>query len=167
MNFGIFFFKYDANYQSVDSNVVNASDANAINAKADANATNPDNQSSSNSTCGKTNSAWKHVSLNIEQGKPIYTCLFCLNKYKGGMINKMKQHLVGKQGNIARCKKVPHDVKEHMKEILEEVKKSKDKSVSFSDEFEEEIAQEEEELTLTHPPSKKQVVGDRQKKSKG
>ena len=122
----------EANNQSVDSNAVNADDANA----SDVNVTNLDNQSSSGSTRGKTDPAWRHISLNIENGKPVYTCLFCLNKYKGGGINRMKQHLAGITGNIARCKKVPHDVKEQMGEILEEVKKTKDKFVSFGDENE-------------------------------
>ena len=46
----------EANNQSMDSNVVNANDANA----SDVNAANPDNQSSSGSTHGKTDSVWTH-----------------------------------------------------------------------------------------------------------
>ena len=156
----------DANDHSLDNS--NTANANAAPAEANLSNTNPanaNNQSSSGSTRGKTDPAWRHFSLNVENGKAIYTCLFCLNQYKGGGINRMKQHLAGRQGNIARCKKVPHDVKEQMSRLLEEVKKTKDKSVSFSDdEIEEAMAQEEEETTLAPRPSKMQIVGDKGKR---
>ena len=123
----------------------NDTDGNA----SDINATNIDNQSFSGSTRRKIDLAWRYISLNIENGKPMYTCLFCLNNYMGGRINRMKQHLARKIRNIARCRKVLHAVKEQMAKILEEIKKSKDIYMSFGDEI------EEEELTPSHPPSKK------------
>ena len=69
----------EANNQSMDSNALNANDASA----SDVNAANADNQSSSGSTHGRIDPAWRHISLNIKNGKLVYTCLFCLNKYKG------------------------------------------------------------------------------------
>ena len=128
----------DANDHSLDNS--NTANANAAPAEANLSNTNPanaDNQSSSGSTRGKTNPTWRHFNLNV----------------------------AGRQGNIARCKKVPHDVKEQMSRLLEEVKKTKDKSVSFSDdEIEEAMAQEEEETTLAPRPSKMQIVGDKGKR---
>ncbi|KAF7839716.1 uncharacterized protein G2W53_008198 [Senna tora] len=45
--------------------------------------------------------------------------------YKGGGINRMKQHLAGVTGQITSCKKVPHDVRHQMLESLKNVQQKK------------------------------------------
>ncbi|XP_054791788.1 uncharacterized protein LOC129297479 [Prosopis cineraria] len=74
---------------------------------------------------GKTDPAWAHVALRKEGKKNIYTCLYCASSYGGGGINRMKQHLAGVSGQVASCKKVPHDVRHRMVESLKGGRKRK------------------------------------------
>ncbi|KAL8204972.1 hypothetical protein R6Q57_010595 [Mikania cordata] len=60
----------------------------------------------------KTDIAWKYVSeAQDEAGKKSFVCTFCQKFFRGGGINRMKQHLAGVKGNVASCVKVPGDVK--------------------------------------------------------
>ncbi|XP_054778212.1 uncharacterized protein LOC129286226 [Prosopis cineraria] len=52
-------------------------------------------QSIIGSTHEKTNPAWEHLALRKEGDTAIYTCLHCSNEYRGGGINRLKQHLAG------------------------------------------------------------------------
>ena len=74
---------------------------------------------------GKTDPGWEHFALKKEGKTNVYTCLHCLCSYRGGGINRMKQHLAGVTGNIASCKKVSHDVRHKMLESLNEVRQKK------------------------------------------
>ncbi|XP_028800415.1 uncharacterized protein LOC114755716 [Neltuma alba] len=89
----------------------------------------PNNETSSptltSSLRGKSDPAWAHVAYKKEGTQTIYTCLFCGNNYRGGGINRMKQHLAGVTGQIASCKKVSHDVCHRMIESLKECSKKK------------------------------------------
>ncbi|XP_021986505.1 uncharacterized protein LOC110882925 [Helianthus annuus] len=68
----------------------------------------------------KTDTAWKYVSeTQDETGKKVVVCTFCQKGFRGGGINRMKQHLAGVKGNVASCVKVPADVKLLMQGILD------------------------------------------------
>ncbi|KAF7835821.1 uncharacterized protein G2W53_010680 [Senna tora] len=81
--------------------------------------------SSTLSQHGKTDPAWDHFSFKKEGRTNVYTCLHCLSVYKGGGINRIKQHLAGVTGQITSCKKVPHDVRHQMLESLKNVQQKK------------------------------------------
>ncbi|CAN1774920.1 hypothetical protein LINPERHAP1_LOCUS13136 [Linum perenne] len=84
------------------------------------------NSSSTASTKGvgvkqKTDIAWNYFEELIEEnGSKVFRCLFCAKVYKGGGINRMKQHLAGITGQISRCLKVPFDVREKIQNNLTE-----------------------------------------------
>ncbi|XP_028553850.1 uncharacterized protein LOC114580461 [Dendrobium catenatum] len=74
----------------------------------------------------KVDIAWNHFTeVKGADGKKQFKCLHCGISYKGGGINRMKQHLAGVKGNIAACKKVPHDVRYQMHENLKEISRKK------------------------------------------
>ncbi|KAF7812881.1 uncharacterized protein G2W53_033857 [Senna tora] len=81
--------------------------------------------SSTLSQRGKTDPAWDHFSFKKEGRTNVYTCLHCLSVYKGGGINRMKQHLACVTGQIMSCKKVSHDVRHQMLESLKNVQQKK------------------------------------------
>ncbi|KAK8921641.1 hypothetical protein KSP39_PZI020191 [Platanthera zijinensis] len=67
----------------------------------------------------KNDPGWNHFSLiQSSDGKKHYKCLYYGVIYKGGGINRMKQHLAGIKGNIGACKKVSHDIQNQMQENL-------------------------------------------------
>lgn len=69
----------------------------------------------SHSVREKVDAAWNHFSeVRTSDGKKHYKCLHCGVVYKGGGINRMKQHLAGVKGNIASCKKVSYDIRYQM-----------------------------------------------------
>ncbi|KAI0529136.1 hypothetical protein KFK09_001683 [Dendrobium nobile] len=74
----------------------------------------------------KLDIAWSHCTESKgRDGKKQFRCLHCGITYKGGGINRIKQHLAGIRGNIASCKKVPHDIRYQMQENLKEIGKKK------------------------------------------
>ncbi|KAI0495898.1 hypothetical protein KFK09_022205 [Dendrobium nobile] len=74
----------------------------------------------------KVDIAWNHFTeCKTTDGKKQYKCLYCGIIYKGGGIHRMKQHLAGIKGNIASCKKVPHDIRHQMQQNLIEISKKK------------------------------------------
>ncbi|XP_025702860.1 uncharacterized protein [Arachis hypogaea] len=73
-----------------------------------------ENQSQTSSVMGKTDPAWRYVSLQNINGKSHYQCLFCLSTFGGGGINRMKKHLAKIGGDIKKCSKVPYDVEKQM-----------------------------------------------------
>ena len=76
---------------------------------------------SSSSVREKVDPAWEHFSLGAdEKGRNTFTCVYCRQTYKGGDINRMKQHLAGIKGDIGSCKKVSHDVRYQILEYLKE-----------------------------------------------
>ncbi|GFZ21698.1 hAT dimerization domain-containing protein [Actinidia rufa] len=84
------------------------------------------NSTSTPFTSGKTDPAWEHVTEGrAHDGKKTFTCLYCGKITKGGGINRMKQHLAGKSGEVGPCKKVPADIRFRMEECLKAIREKK------------------------------------------
>ena len=65
--------------------------------------------------------AWEHFSLGVdEKGWNTFTCVYCRQTYKDGVINRMKKHLARIKGDIGSCKKVSHDVRYQILEYVKE-----------------------------------------------
>ena len=62
----------------------------------------------------KADPGWKYCHSLVEGDTNTIVCNFCGKITKGG-ITRAKQHLVGKLGNVASCKKTPPDVIEKLK----------------------------------------------------
>ncbi|KAL0315429.1 UNVERIFIED_CONTAM: hypothetical protein Sradi_5421100 [Sesamum radiatum] len=77
----------------------------------------------------KKDIAWKHVTESTSsEGRKILTCDYCHTFFRGGGINRMKQHLAGEKGNVASCKKVPPEIRFMIEGSLKEnVEKAKEK----------------------------------------
>ncbi|KAI0496410.1 hypothetical protein KFK09_022726 [Dendrobium nobile] len=74
----------------------------------------------------KVDIVWNHFSeIKDAEGKRQFKCLHCSIVYKGGGINRMKQHLAGVKRNIAACKKVPHDIRFQMQKNMKDISKRK------------------------------------------
>ncbi|KAL5137454.1 hypothetical protein HKD37_10G027815 [Glycine soja] len=65
----------------------------------------------------KTDPGWKYCHPLVEGETNTIVCNFCGKITKGG-ITRAKQHLIGKSGNIASCKKTPPNVVEELKEYM-------------------------------------------------
>ena len=65
----------------------------------------------------KTDPDWKYCHSLVEGDTNTIVCNFCGKITKGG-ITKAKQHLIGKSGNVAACKKTPPNVVEELKEYM-------------------------------------------------
>ncbi|KAH7842746.1 hypothetical protein Vadar_008682 [Vaccinium darrowii] len=90
---------------------------------------------SSAATRGKTDPAWGHVCEGRDpNGKKTLTCLYCQKCIKGGGINRMKQHLAGRTGEVGACKKVSADVKYEMEQSLKAISDKKKESQDKNEE---------------------------------
>ncbi|KAL0359857.1 UNVERIFIED_CONTAM: hypothetical protein Sangu_0835100 [Sesamum angustifolium] len=69
---------------------------------------------------GEMDITWNHVVEKLVDGKKIICCLYCGKVSTGGGINRMKQHLAGKKGEIRPCQKVPLDVRYQMEQSIKE-----------------------------------------------
>lgn len=86
-------------------------------------------EASLQSTGQKIDPAWEHCKLTTKEGgKKVYTCVYCGKNFKGGGINRVKQHLAGKVGDVLGCDKVTADVRYRMEENLKEIKKKEEES---------------------------------------
>ena len=65
----------------------------------------------------KTGLGWKYCHPLVERDTNTIVCNYCGKITKGG-ITRAKEHLIGKSGNIASCKKTPPDVVEELKEYM-------------------------------------------------
>ncbi|KAI5410246.1 hypothetical protein KIW84_055658 [Lathyrus oleraceus] len=82
----------------------------------------------------KTDPAWNHCKLTIEEGgKKVYICVHCAEEFRGGGINRIKQYLAGNNGDALSCKKVDEDTRYIMEENLKEIAAKKKKSVDTWD----------------------------------
>ncbi|XP_057452499.1 uncharacterized protein LOC130744326 [Lotus japonicus] len=86
---------------------------------------NANNNTQQGAVHGKTDPAWEHVAFRKEGKTNCYTCLHCGTEYRGGGINRMKQHLARLPGNISYCRKVPEDVSHRMNVALESIQAKK------------------------------------------
>ncbi|KAL2963744.1 hypothetical protein AAZX31_17G218300 [Glycine max] len=65
----------------------------------------------------KADPGWKYCHSLVEGDTNTIVCNFCGKITKGG-ITRAKQHLIGKSGNVAACKKTPPNVVEELKEYM-------------------------------------------------
>ncbi|KAF0923241.1 hypothetical protein E2562_003450 [Oryza meyeriana var. granulata] len=77
--------------------------------------------SPSASTSRALDPAWAHAEAG-GRSKNALTCLHCGKKIGGGGITRFKYHLAGITGQVQACKKVPHDVRRHMKQLVLETR---------------------------------------------
>jgi hypothetical protein len=64
---------------------------------------------------------WKHG----ENLFPGFKCKYCLKEFLGGGATRLKEHLVGKSGNISRCTKCPPDIRNYFLCDLQRVRERK------------------------------------------
>ncbi|CAN1145771.1 hypothetical protein LINPERHAP2_LOCUS14875 [Linum perenne] len=90
--------------------------------------TEPTDQTNDNQIkSGKIDVAWNYFAEEkSNSGKKVFKCLFCAKTFKGGAINRMKKHIAGIPGEIVKCVKVPHDVREKMHKSIKEFKEKKE-----------------------------------------
>ncbi|KAL5124661.1 hypothetical protein HKD37_02G005018 [Glycine soja] len=65
----------------------------------------------------KADPGWKYCHSLVEGDTNTIVCNLCGKITKGG-ITRAKQHLIGKSGNVAACKKTPPNVVEELKEYM-------------------------------------------------
>ena len=75
----------------------------------------------------KADPGWKYCHSLVEGDTNTIVCNFCGKITKGG-ITRAKQHLIGKSGNVAACKKTPPNVIEELKEYMATKKLKKKRS---------------------------------------
>ncbi|KAG4399713.1 hypothetical protein AAZX31_08G274000 [Glycine max] len=75
----------------------------------------------------KSDPAWGHCKVAEENEKTILLCLYCNKIFRGGGINRFKNHLAGEKGQCEQCKNVPADVRFQMKQNLDERKNKRRK----------------------------------------
>ena len=91
---------------------------------------------STQATRGKSDIAWAHVIEGRDvNGKKTYSCMYCGKTIKGGGINRMKQHLAKKSGEVGPCKKVPPDIQYQMHESLKAFDEKKKQNAENYDEL--------------------------------
>ncbi|XP_039128888.1 uncharacterized protein LOC120265020 [Dioscorea cayenensis subsp. rotundata] len=125
-------------------------------------ANNVQSSASSGNVHSKTDPAWEHFTLSTnDKGAKVYYCLYCGKNYQGGGIYRMKEHLVGKSGNILPCGKVPPDVRACIKEYITKSTSSKSKEKELVKEaYEEEVEEvDEQELNPTMKFGKRKAKG--------
>ncbi|CAL1396612.1 unnamed protein product [Linum trigynum] len=49
-----------------------------------------------------------------------HKCLLCSHVIKGGVINRVKQHLAGRKGDGSPCPQVTHDIQVRFRALLDE-----------------------------------------------
>ncbi|KAL0447945.1 UNVERIFIED_CONTAM: hypothetical protein Slati_1922400 [Sesamum latifolium] len=74
---------------------------------------------------GKTDVTWNHIVERLIDIKKVICSMYCGKVSTGGGINRMKQHLAGKKGEIRVCPKVPPDVRYQMEQALKEIVEKK------------------------------------------
>jgi hypothetical protein len=55
---------------------------------------------------GERDQVWEHG----ENLFPGFKCKYCVKEFSGGGATRLKEHLAGKSGNVARCTKYPPDI---------------------------------------------------------
>jgi hypothetical protein len=58
---------------------------------------------------GERDQVWEHG----ENLFPRFKCKYCVKEFCGGGATRLKEHLAGKSGNIARCTKYPPDIRNY------------------------------------------------------
>jgi hypothetical protein len=56
---------------------------------------------------------------------PGFKCKYCVKEFCGGRATRLKEHLAGKSGNVARCTKCPPDIRMYFLCELQRVRERK------------------------------------------
>ncbi|KAK4383645.1 hypothetical protein Sango_2755900 [Sesamum angolense] len=117
----------------------------------------------------KKDIAWKHVTESTSsEGRKILTCDYCHTSFRGGGINRMKQHLAGEKGNVASCKKVPPEIRFMIQGSLKKnVEKAKEKRGSLGiDEYAFVRVHMNPHMMITRPMLKKKATSNNQSQAR-
>jgi hypothetical protein len=66
---------------------------------------------------GERDVVWEHGE-NLFLG---FKCKYCVKEFRGGGATRLKEHLVGKSGNVVRCTKCPPDIRDYFLRELQKV----------------------------------------------
>jgi hypothetical protein len=55
---------------------------------------------------GERDQVWEHEK-NLFPG---FKCMYCVKEFRGGGATRLKEHLAGESGNVARCTKCLPDI---------------------------------------------------------
>jgi hypothetical protein len=64
---------------------------------------------------------WEHIKNLFSRFKYKY----CVKEFRGGGATRLKEHLAGKSGNVARCTKYPPDIRDYFLRELQRVRERK------------------------------------------
>jgi hypothetical protein len=64
---------------------------------------------------------WEHRE-NLFSG---FKCKYCVKEFCGGGATRLKEHLAGKSGNVARCTKYPPDIQNYFLREMQRVREQK------------------------------------------
>ena len=92
----------------------------------------------------KTDIAWGHAKVVLDNGKEKPQCIYCNKVMKGGGINRLNLHLAGETGQVETCGKVPEEVRFKMQQNREETRLKKRRTEPETNSFIEEIGNEEQ-----------------------
>jgi hypothetical protein len=70
---------------------------------------------------GERDEVWQHG----ENLFPGFKCMYCLKEFRVGGATRLKEHLVGKCGNISRCNKCPLDIRNYFLRELQRIRERK------------------------------------------
>lgn len=88
----------------------------------------------------KVDPAWQYYVEIGQSGKnKILQCTLCEKVFKGGGINRVKQHLARKKGDVAGCKSVTQDVIDEMNGVLENREVQKQTRMEHDDMYEDDV----------------------------
>jgi hypothetical protein len=76
---------------------------------------------------GERDVVWEHGE-NLFSG---FKCKYCVKGFYGGGATRLKEHLVGKSGNVARCIKCPPNIREY---FLRELQRARERKKVINDE---------------------------------
>jgi hypothetical protein len=71
---------------------------------------------------GERDVVWGHG----ENLFPWFKCKYCVKEFHGGGATRLKEHLAGKSGNVARCTKCPPDIWDYFLRELQWVRERKE-----------------------------------------
>jgi hypothetical protein len=67
---------------------------------------------------GERDVVWEHG----ENLFPEFKCKYCVKEFRGGGATRLKEHLAGKSGNVARYTKCPPDIQDYFLRELQRVR---------------------------------------------
>jgi hypothetical protein len=70
---------------------------------------------------GESDVVWEHGD-NLFPG---FKCKYCVKEFCGGGATRLKEHLAGGKGNVARCTKYPPDIREYFLRELQRIRERK------------------------------------------